>query len=227
MRMHPTTIRPAIPLLGVGLLVFVCGGCRAGSNGKPMGPATPATFESARSGPHRVGHAPGTCDLCDLYYKARAHVVLVRTNAGLGAGIVVTASGRILTNAHVADDDLAPVAETYGGDSLDSRVLRSDAELDLALLQAAESTVHWEPVTIDPPPTGSRQRRVRHRPSRRIGMDRDPRGGLRDAQGRRSRSDTAHPDRRCDFTGQFGRAVAGSRRPFARCRFIETRWTRD
>jgi len=152
MRIHATGIHPTIRLLGVALLVSLCAGCRAGSSGKPMGPATPATFESARSGPHRVGHAPGTCDLCDLYYKARAHVVRVRTQSGLGAGIVVTASGRILTNAHVAGDDVAPVAETYDGDLLNSEVLRADAELDLAVLQVAESAVHWEPVSVEPCP---------------------------------------------------------------------------
>jgi serine protease Do len=139
-----------IPLLGVALLVAVSGGCRAGSSGQLMGRTAPTTFESARSGPHRVGHAPGTCDLCDLYYKARAHVVRVRTQTGIGAGIVVSSSGRILTNAHVAGEDVAPVAETYGGDSLDSRVLRSDAGLDLAVLQAVESAVHWEPISVEP-----------------------------------------------------------------------------
>lgn len=152
MRIHASTFHPTISLLGVAVLVTLSGGCRTNSARKPLGRTTPATFESAPSGPHRVGHAPGTCDLCDLYYKARTHVVRVHTQTGLGAGIIVTASGRILTNAHVAGDDLAPVAETYGGDLVDSRVLRADADLDLAVLQAAESAVHWEPVSVEPCP---------------------------------------------------------------------------
>jgi len=152
MKIHATAIQPMIPLLGVALLVTLPGGCRTGFAGKPRGRTAPETFASAPSGPHRVGHAPGTCDLCDLYYKARTHVVRVRTKTGMGAGIVVSASGRILTNAHVAGDDVAPVAETFGGDSLDSEVLRTNEELDLAVLQTAKSPVHWEPVSVEPCP---------------------------------------------------------------------------
>lgn len=149
MRIHIAAIRPATGLLGVALLASLGAGCRAGSAGKAMGRAGPATFDTAGSGPHRVGHARGTCDLCDLYYEARPHVVRVRTRAGLGAGIVVSASGRILTNAHVAGDDVAPVAETYDGNLVESKVLRSRTELDLALLQAAESTAHWAPLSVE------------------------------------------------------------------------------
>lgn len=151
MRHHAAALLTAMPLLSVALLVSLCGGCRAGSGGKTIG-STPATFASARPGPHRVGHAPGTCDLCDLYYKARAHVVLVRTNAGLGAGIVTTTSGTILTNAHVVDDDAAPVMETYGGGSFAAHVMKSDAARDLALVAVDEPTIRWDPMQVEPCP---------------------------------------------------------------------------
>lgn len=152
MRIHAAAIHPAIRLLGAVLFSAVSVGCRNVSSKESAGRTAPATFESAPSGPHRVGHAPGTCDLCDLYYKARAHVVRVRTKTGFGAGIVITTSGRILTNAHVIAGDNAPVVETYSEDRSDSEVLRFDAELDLGLLQAAEFTVHWEPIPLEPCP---------------------------------------------------------------------------
>jgi hypothetical protein len=61
----------------VALTVYV--GCTTPGPARKRGHnAVPATFATARSGAHIVGHEPGTCDLCDLYYKARTHVVRLR-----------------------------------------------------------------------------------------------------------------------------------------------------
>lgn len=150
MRQRRAIFYTTMRLLVAALLVPPCFGCRARSAAKSRRLPEPKTFASTRSEPHHVGHAPGTCDLCDLYYKARAHVVRVRTKAGFGAGIVITTSGRILTNAHVIADDDAPVVETYGGDLLGSRVLKSDAELDLAVLAVDKSPTPWEPLSVEP-----------------------------------------------------------------------------
>ena len=140
-------------LLAASLVVQICTGCRSDlSAGRIRRFAEPESFGTAPPGPHRVGHAPGTCDLCDLYYKARAHVVLVRTNAGLGAGIVTTTSGKILTNAHVVGDDAAPVMETYRGDSFAAHVMKSDETRDLALAAVDEPALHWDPMQIEPCP---------------------------------------------------------------------------
>lgn len=152
MRQHRASFHATMGLLIAALVIPACFGCRAGSAARSRRVSGAESLEHAPSGLHRVGHAPGTCNLCDLYYKARAHVVRVRTKTGLGAGIVITTAGRILTNAHVIANDDAPVVETYGGDLLGSRVLKSDAELDLAVLDVDESPTPWEPLSVDPCP---------------------------------------------------------------------------
>lgn len=147
------TFHTATRVLAASLLVYAGAGCRSGHGAARVRRLVePESFETARSGPHRVGHAPGTCDLCDMYYKARAHVVLVRTNAGLGAGIVTTTSGTILTNAHVVGDDAAPVMETWGGDSFTAHAMKSDSGRDLALVAVDEPTVRWDPMPVEPCP---------------------------------------------------------------------------
>lgn len=145
--------RPATRLLATALIVCAGVGCRSGHGATRVRHlAEPESFETAPVGSHRVGHAHGTCDLCDLYYKTRDHVVLVRTNAGLGAGIVVTTSGTILTNAHVVGEDAAPVIETYSGDTLAGRALKSDAARNLALVAVDEPTLRWDPMPVEPCP---------------------------------------------------------------------------
>ncbi len=94
----------------------------------------PVTFDRAPGGEHIVNHAEGVCNLCDLYYKARTGVVRVRTGNGQGAGIVVTSTGRIVTNAHVVEGDDALIIETYHGDRTKATVLRADAQRDVALV---------------------------------------------------------------------------------------------
>ncbi len=53
---------------------------------------------------------------------------------GAGSGVVL-GSGRVITNAHVAINDAVTI-ETWDGSSHTARVLRKDAQADLALLSA-------------------------------------------------------------------------------------------
>ncbi len=119
----------------------------------------PASFNVARLGEHVVGHEPGTCDLCDLYYAARTQVVRLRTTTGQGAGIVVSDSGRIITNMHLVEGDDTPTVETYAGKMSRAKTLRTRAELDLAL------------VAVDTPSTGWVPMRVEHRGLPAVGSD--------------------------------------------------------
>lgn len=112
--------------------------------------SNPVSFETAHSEEHVVGHEAGTCDLCDLYYKARTHVVRLRAGEGMGTGFVVSKSGRILTHAHGVDDRDAPTVETYEGQTFAATILRSDGEVDLALLQADPPSVDWAPMQVQP-----------------------------------------------------------------------------
>lgn len=68
----------------------------------------------------------------------RRATVQIRTNAvnaqGTGSGLVLSA-GQIITNAHVAAGQEVTV-EAWDGKSYKARVLRKDAQIDLALLSA-------------------------------------------------------------------------------------------
>lgn len=132
------------------LTVCVCWGCQTTPSGSAkVTLSRPVSFSSAPSGEHVVGHAPGVCDLCDLYYQARNSVVRVRTSTGQGAGIVVTEAGRILTNAHVVEGDDSPVIESYAGGKFDAKVLRADRQRDLVLIEVSTPSEKWTPLQID------------------------------------------------------------------------------
>lgn len=137
---------------GAALLVMYASGCVTASNGRSTKRLSyPATFDKPTHGEHIVNHAPGVCDLCDLYYKARINVVRVRMTNGQGAGIVVTDAGRIVTNAHVVAGDDAPLIETYGGDRFEATTLRADTQRDLALVAVGGKSPPeaWAPVQVE------------------------------------------------------------------------------
>ncbi len=119
----------------------------------------PHTFESAPSGEHIVGHAPGTCDLCDLYYDAQAYVVrILPATGGQGAGIVVSTVGEILTNAHVVQGADKPRIEIHSGEVFPAKVVRRDSRHDLALVLVEVTAAKWVPLQLkrtSMPPVGS------------------------------------------------------------------------
>jgi len=119
----------------------------------------PHKFDSAPWGEHVVGHAPGTCDLCDLYYDAQAYVVRIRPAAGgQGAGIVVSTAGEILTNAHVVQGADEPQIEIHSGEVFPAKVVRRDSRHDLALVLVEVPAAKWVPLQlkrISMPPVGS------------------------------------------------------------------------
>ena len=128
-----------------------CAGCQSGGRARPdVRLSNPASFEKAHTKEHVIGHEPGTCDLCDLYYKARAHVVRIRTDDGMGTGFVVSESGQILTNAHVVGDDDTPSVETYEGQTFAAKTFRRGSEVDLALLQVDPPSGDWTPMKVVP-----------------------------------------------------------------------------
>lgn len=110
----------------------------------------PYTFSSAPQGEHVVGHTPDTCDVCDLYNDAQASVVRIRSANGLAAGLVVSTSGEILTNAHVVRGTARLEIETYDGDVFQTKVVRTDQHHDLALLQVEGSAATWIPLPLKP-----------------------------------------------------------------------------
>ena len=64
--------------------------------------------------------------------------LLEQLQEGLGSGVVIDASGLILTNAHVVDGANAIHVRTPAGDDGDAAVVGIDRELDLALLRTVD-----------------------------------------------------------------------------------------
>jgi S1-C subfamily serine protease len=89
-------------------------------------PARPAT-EASVSGAERVG---------DIYRRAIASVVLIRTGAGEGSGFVLDDRGRIVTNAHVVGGSKR-VRVQFGENTptIPGRVVGRDRSSDLALVR--------------------------------------------------------------------------------------------
>ena len=133
------------------IALATCAGCQSGGHARPdIQLSNPTSFETAHTKEHVIGHEPGTCDLCDLYYKARTHVVRIRTEDGMGTGFVVSESGQILTNAHVVGDDDTPSVETYEGQTFATKTIRRGLEVDLALVQVHPPSRDWIPMKIGP-----------------------------------------------------------------------------
>ena len=58
---------------------------------------------------------------------------------GLGSGVVIDATGLILTNAHVIDGADAVHVRTADGEDIDATVIGTDPDNDIALLRAADA----------------------------------------------------------------------------------------
>ena len=71
-----------------------------------------------------------------------------RKQTGKGSGVIVTASGRILTNAHVVDgaDDIKVTLPD--GTEVDAKVLGKDTHVDIAVLQLKGKFPTLKPITF-------------------------------------------------------------------------------
>jgi Do/DeqQ family serine protease len=65
-----------------------------------------------------------------------------------GSGVVVTASGRILTNAHVVKDAQDITVTLHDGNDYDAKVVGIDPKVDLAVLQLKGKLPTLKPVTF-------------------------------------------------------------------------------
>lgn len=98
---------------------------------------------------HVVGEQKDECVVCDLYEHRRDSVVLIRTESGLGTGVVIDDQGSIVTNAHVVGEAEWVTVETAQGTSVRGRVeRRGEAGLDLALVRTASADVKWQALEI-------------------------------------------------------------------------------
>ncbi len=102
---------------------------------------------------HRIGHAPEECQLCDVYHEAHRHVVRIWTSRSEGAGVILSRTGRILTNAHLVPQDREQDhelrVESFDAEFFSAKVVRADRRQDLALLQVEAPPASWAPISVE------------------------------------------------------------------------------
>jgi Trypsin-like peptidase domain len=81
-----------------------------------------------------VTQQPGSLPLEDLVARVGPAVVAIETSSGRGSGFFVQRD-TILTNAHVAGDDVSVRIRRASGDTMTARVDRVASDLDLAILK--------------------------------------------------------------------------------------------
>jgi putative serine protease PepD len=140
--------------LGPALAACLLAGCSSGTTRIPSVDASPAPAVSgsaaALSGPAeaRLVTAAVQQELVSVIKRVLPSVVEIRTNAGLGSGVVLDASGDIVTNAHVVADAssfqvLSPAAVAGRGSSgtapapLPAALVGSCPGDDLAVIRVA------------------------------------------------------------------------------------------
>lgn len=138
---------PSMPKLFLTAALLLLTGCAAPS------PTQDAHVHDGNV--HVIAETPGDCPICNVYEIRRDSVVRIRTETGLGTGVVIDDQGSILTNAHVVADATDVAVETYHGTFCKGRVERRNADVDLALIRTAAQDVKWtaiRPVTDNSPP---------------------------------------------------------------------------
>jgi putative serine protease PepD len=118
--------------------------------GVPPVSVLPAATQAPEAQP--VAATEQTADLTDVVAKATESVVTITTQSsrgnpllspfgapltGVGSGVVVTASGLILTNNHVIDGARPVTVTLTDGRDLDATVVATDPEHDLAIIRAS------------------------------------------------------------------------------------------
>ena len=118
--------------------------------GVPPVSVLPAATQAPEAQP--VAATEQTADLTDVVAKATESVVTITTQSsrgnpllspfgapltGVGSGVVVTASGLILTNNHVIDGARTVTVTLTDGRDLDATVVATDPEHDLAIIRAS------------------------------------------------------------------------------------------
>lgn len=132
-------------------LPLALAGCAGSSS-----PATPSaasqqmkldTAHIREGNVHVIAETPGTCPVCNVYELRRDSVVRIRTESGLGTGVVIDDEGTVVTNAHVVGDAATVAVETFHGTVVKGTVSRKAKDQDLALVRVMAPDVKWLPIT--------------------------------------------------------------------------------
>lgn len=88
--------------------------------------------------------------LSDMIDRVKVSVVEISNDDGVGSGVVVDARGIIATNRHVVGRYRDVKVKTVAGGEMGGRVIRSDANVDYALVKADVSDAPPVPWNDDP-----------------------------------------------------------------------------
>lgn len=98
---------------------------------------------------HVVRENPGDCPICALYENRRDAVVFIRTDSGLGTGVVIDPNGTILTNAHVIENARTITVQTFDGTVFPASITRTQPEVDLATITVLAPETRWTSIRPD------------------------------------------------------------------------------
>ncbi|MBU8861644.1 MULTISPECIES: trypsin-like peptidase domain-containing protein [unclassified Micromonospora] len=130
-------------LIGSVALLAVTLGCTADGDAT----ATPAEKST-------VSAAPPAAGLPQVVARLQPSVVTVRTDQGLGSGVVFRDGGLVLTNEHVVGDQRDVELALADGTRVPARVVAADAVTDLAVLRAERTDLPPAPLRTELPAPG-------------------------------------------------------------------------
>lgn len=126
---------PALPPIGSGQPLQPPASREVPSEAEPAPRLVPIEPMEVASPTAPAVTAPATRTIEDIVSRAAAAVVLIRTPASTGTGFFVT-QDLVLTNAHVVDGQSFVTVRLASGQTIDGRVERTSADLDLAIVRA-------------------------------------------------------------------------------------------
>lgn len=134
MTIGPSTLRTVRsgPVLGAGLVAIIALASVSGTGQTRVNSPVLRTDAIARVARDR------SQSVVFLHTMSQPPQVLEPIQEGLGSGVVIDASGLILTNAHVIEAADAIHVRTPDGDEIDATLVGTDPELDLALLRVGD-----------------------------------------------------------------------------------------
>jgi S1-C subfamily serine protease len=147
----PAVAGGLIVLLGLSLTGNLGGGdTTVVRDATPLPPSQPAAADGAASDAAPAGDAPS---VQSVVARSAPAVVLVTAGSGgdgsLGSGFLVDRRGRVLTNAHVVDEEKTVTVTFDDGTESEATVLGRDPSTDLAVL-----AVKGVPAGVAPLPLG-------------------------------------------------------------------------
>jgi serine protease DegQ len=132
-------VKRALTLLLTAAVLTACSG---GDDDEAQTAAPGETAQPAQAGTSG-GDAEGSFDrIPEIVDEVAPSVVAVRTDGGEGSGVIWSADGVVVTNAHVAGEATQVEVIYRTGEAVDAEVVASDPRSDLAVLRVDATGLH-------------------------------------------------------------------------------------